>query len=325
MILILADAFDSHADAVAGHLRDRNGHFFRLNLDVPSLRASRIHFDGHDWRVEQGGCSVMSGQVSCVWPRRLTVSLDLDQQTGPEEASFRLWRSEWNRCLYGLYSRLRPAFWMNGIAQASLADNKYHQMEIAKRHGFRIPETISSNDRAELDKFAKKHAVVALKFMSQEIYRLPDNSFAGIYVNKIVADNLNEFSDYGENPITLQRYIEKDYEVRYTYVDGAHLVCKIESQKSERAAVDWRRYDIKNTPHSIIDPPGHIRERVSNFMNEMELSYGALDFIVDKEGEWWYLEVNSAGQWLWIEDLVGLPISATIAGALDRTSPGGPR
>lgn len=322
MILILADAFDAHADSVERHLKELGTRHFRLNLDVDSLRFSHIHFNGSTWRIEQNGCRVDSGEISCVWPRALTVTLNLEQRNIKEENSFHLWRSEWNRCLYGMYSYLNDVFWMNSISKSSLSDNKFNQMRSARRHGFMIPDFISSNCPGELRDFARKYGEVALKFMSQEIYRGEDGVYSGIYVNRLTEKDLDAFGDVEENPVTLQRYINKSYEVRYTYVDGVHMVCRIDSQKSSRASVDWRRYDIANTPHSVINPPEEIKLKVKGFMESVGLTYGALDFIVDQRGGWWYLEVNSAGQWLWIEDLVALPISATIARSLANRAKG---
>ena len=48
-------------------------------------------------------------------------------------------------------------------------------------------------------------------------------------------------------------------------------------------------------------------------MSEFNLNYGALDFIVTPNDEWYFLELNSMGQFLWIEDLTGLDISKSIA------------
>lgn len=48
-------------------------------------------------------------------------------------------------------------------------------------------------------------------------------------------------------------------------------------------------------------------------MKQLGLSYGAIDFIVTKNNEWIFLEINSFGQWLWIEDLTGLDISGGFA------------
>ena len=315
MILIVADVFDTHANIVEEHLRELGARVFRLNLDVCSLESTIIHHEYGDWSIQQGQFQFRASEIRSVWPRRLTVSLTLEQQTEQETNSFRLWRSEWNRCLYGLYAFLRNVFWMNPIYKSSLADNKYFQFDIARSVGFNVPDFISSNDAGKLREFASDGAV-AIKFMTQDIFKAESGEFHGIYVNKISVKDLDDFGNQSENPITLQKYIEKDFEVRHTFVSGNHYSCKIESQKSSRANVDWRRYDVARTPHSIIYPPNQILMQIESIMDRLGLSYGAFDFIVDKAGCWWYLEVNSAGQWLWIEDLLGLPISRSIAEAL---------
>jgi glutathione synthase/RimK-type ligase-like ATP-grasp enzyme len=124
---------------------------------------------------------------------------------------------------------------------------------------------------------------------------------------------LNLFQEIGENPIILQDYIDKNFEVRYTVVGKEHFVCKIDSQASKIANIDWRRYDLANTPHEIINPPEEIKKKVINLMAEFNLNFGALDFIVSQTDEWHFLELNSMGQFLWIEDLTGLKISESIA------------
>ena len=53
-------------------------------------------------------------------------------------------------------------------------------------------------------------------------------------------------------------------------------------------------------------------------MRDLEIYYGALDFIVDIDGNWVFLEVNSMGQFLWIEDLTGLNISQEIINWLKK-------
>lgn len=229
-----------------------------------------------------------------------------------------MWRSEWNRVLFGFYNALSGAKWLNHLRDATLADNKYYQYIIARECGLNAPETFSSNNKNDLLAFAIQHEEVALKFMSQELYVMDNGTTAGLYVNKLTSEQLSDFEEYGENPITLQPYIKKLYEVRYTFVDGNHLVCKIDSQKSSKASVDWRRYDVPNTPHLAIVPPTDISEKIDTFMARLKLSFGALDFIVDYDESWWFLEVNTNGQWLWIEDLSGLEISDSVATSLER-------
>ena len=320
-VLVIADQHDKHADHVIEKLVQRAVPVFRLDLDVQSLEGTTVLYRDGIWKFRAGNASATADEIKCVWCRRSTVSLDSDRQIDTTNG-FRLWRAEWNRVLFGFYNALSKAKWLNHIRDATLADNKYHQYTVARSCGLTHPAVISSNDKDELISFANAHGDVALKFMSQELYIAEDGSAAGLYVNKIAAGHLNDFSDMGENPVTLQPYVSKKYEVRYTYVDGKHLVCKIDSQKSAKSSVDWRRYDVANTPHEAMTPPAHISEKVTSFMKRLNLSFGALDFIVSEDDEWWFLEVNTSGQWLWIEDLSGLEISHAVAVSLEKLNQG---
>jgi glutathione synthase/RimK-type ligase-like ATP-grasp enzyme len=318
VILILADANDPHADAVQERLNSRGIVPARLNLDLASLVQTAIRFQAGRWQIEQGGHTLDASNVTVAWPRRLTVNLDLDQERTLADVGSRLWRNEWNRCLYGFYYACRNAFWMNPVQAATLTDNKFRQLELAETVGMNVPPTICSNDKGFLVEFVRSEVAVALKFQSQEMYKADDGSVQGIYVNKLLSHDLSDFGGREENPVVLQRYLEKKFEARYTYVDGEHFVCRIDSQSSERASIDWRRYDIPNTPHSAVEPPPDVAAKVEKFMAVAGLSYGAFDFVVDSLDRWWFLEVNTAGQWLWVEDLAGLPISDKIAESLSR-------
>ena len=46
------------------------------------------------------------------------------------------------------------------------------------------------------------------------------------------------------------------------------------------------------------------------------LVYGAIDMRLTAEGEYVFLEVNPAGQWLFIEERTGQPITAAVADCL---------
>lgn len=309
MILIISDNFDLHADVVTEKLKKP---YFRLNIDVDSLKNTYITYQDNDWLITQKGLTCKASEISCVWPRRSNVQITLEQQMEMSNG-FRLWRSEWNRTLFGLYNYLNNAKWLNHIRDSTLADNKYHQEKTANQVGLRIPPFISSNEREKLLSFLRNNTPSVIKFMSQDMYTSDQGELLGLYVNKISEQDLYGFSPSSENPITIQKYIEKQYEVRYTVIGDKHLACAIESQKSQKSNIDWRRYDIPNTPHRKICPPNEVTIKVNDLMRALNLNFGALDFIVDENHDWWFLEINSAGQWLWIEDLSGLDISGSIS------------
>ena len=41
------------------------------------------------------------------------------------------------------------------------------------------------------------------------------------------------------------------------------------------------------------------------------LTFGAIDLVLDEQGALQFLEINPNGEWMWIEDLVGYPVSLT--------------
>lgn len=319
LLLILTDKYDKHADKVINKLDNKNIPYIRFNLDVESLKSTIITFDGTNWLINTGTIKFTLNDIDNIWVRRAFVELTLEEQF-EQNTDFKIWKNEWNKTLLGFYYYLTSARWLNPLRKSYKAENKYLQMVIAKKVGMRLPDTIISNCKNELLNFANQHNnCVVFKPMAQELYET-DNGFKGMYVNKLTCSDLSEFGDLAENPIYLQEYIDKKFEIRYTVVGKEHLVCKIDSQKSTIANIDWRRYDLPNTPHYVIEPPNDIKIKVDQLMHELGLEFGALDFIVTKNNEWIFLEINSMGQWLWIENLTGLNISGAIANWIEETS-----
>lgn len=311
MILIVTDRDDTHADLIIEKLKKNKELVFRLDLDVASLTKSSIIFQDNIWQIKQNNSTISSNDVKIVYARNAFVKLSLEEQE-IEDINFKIWKGEWNKALLGLYFSIKKVKWLNPLREAFKAENKYLQYDVAKSLGFEMPEMIVSNVKTELLEFFGKHKKVVLKFMDQGYYKDIDSNFKGIYVNIIDKQQLSKFGGLFENPIVLQNYIEKSYEVRYTIVGNKHFVCKIESQKSNISKTDWRRYDLANTPHYPMKPPIDIKNKIRKLMKKLQLSYGALDFIVTPQNRWIFLEVNSMGQFLWIENLTNLKISDEI-------------
>jgi len=311
MILIISDRNDVHTIKVESFLKREAIQYVRFNIDVESLKATIIRFHGFEWNIDCPTGSFSTNEITVIWNRRTYVELLLDEIDN-NDAGFKIWKGEWNKTLLGIYASLESKKWLNFYRDSYYAENKYRQYNVAEQIGFKTPSFVCSNDKSFLQDFYNNKEEKVLKFMSQDFYKI-DNEYKGLYVNKIEKDGLDLFQENGENPIILQDYISKKFEVRYTVVGKEHFVCKIDSQASKVANIDWRRYDLANTPHEIINPPKEIEKGVINFMKEFKLNFGALDFVVSKSDEWYFLELNSMGQFLWIEDLTGLEISHSIA------------
>lgn len=59
--------------------------------------------------------------------------------------------------------------------------------------------------------------------------------------------------------------------------------------------------------------PDQVVSGIHRLMSRLGLVYGALDFRVRPDGEHVFLEINPAGQWLFIEDQTRQPISQAVA------------
>ncbi len=312
MILIISDKNDVHTIKVESFLKNDSVKYFRFNVDVESLKSTIIKYDENDWEIHCPNGCFNTSEIKVVWNRRTYVELLLDEIDNID-VGFKIWKGEWNKTLLGIYSSLESKKWLNFYRDSYYAENKYRQYSIAKKIGFKTPAFVCSNDKIFLQESFINGNEKVLKFMNQDFYKIEEGVYKGIYVNKIISNDLEKFLNFGENPLILQDYISKRFEVRYTVVGEKHFVCKIDSQLSKIANIDWRRYDLANTPHSIIEPPENIKEKVIEFMSVFNLNYGAFDFIISEQDEWFFLELNSMGQFLWIEDLTGLEISSHIA------------
>ncbi|MDF5752811.1 hypothetical protein [Spongiactinospora sp. TRM90649] len=76
---------------------------------------------------------------------------------------------------------------------------------------------------------------------------------------------------------------------------------------------DFRHVDGDFTGFSAFDPPADVEGHRVELVASLGLSFGCIDVILTPEGEYVYLELNSNGQWAWVEKLTGLPISMAIA------------
>jgi hypothetical protein len=67
--------------------------------------------------------------------------------------------------------------------------------------------------------------------------------------------------------------------------------------------IDWRRARALEPsqrwkPHSL---PASMTAGIAQFMSDMSLHYGRLDFLLSGE-TYWFLEVNPNGEWGWLDE-----------------------
>jgi glutathione synthase/RimK-type ligase-like ATP-grasp enzyme len=320
-ILVLTNSADAGADLVIERIRESNVTVHRFNTESFPLQTSmtlrrtsdrvvgRIILDSRD--------IVEIETVKSVWHRRPRPANVASITHGGVE---RFIRDEANAALWSFYTT-SDAFWMNPplIGSALLEHNKLLQLQMAAELGIQVPDTIITNDASELIEFCRrKGGEIAVKLLKGNHFkRASDEQQMLAYTQRMNEAALQERKDaIALAPVFAQEYVEKDYELRITFVAGQLFSCAIYSQTSDRSRTDWRRYDLENVKHTKYDLPPKIGNLLIRLMAKLRLNYGAIDMIRTPDGSYVFLEVNQAGEWHWIEQLTDLPIADAIASAL---------
>ena len=107
--------------------------------------------------------------------------------------------------------------------------------------------------------------------------------------------------------------MEKSSDIRVTVVGDEVFAAEILSQNRESSRVDWRATDDRNLEHRVHELPSTLIRRCRRLVSHLGISFGAIDFALKKDGTYVFFEINPNGEWLWIEDLLKMPISDRIA------------
>ncbi len=134
-----------------------------------------------------------------------------------------------------------------------------------------------------------------------------------VFTSEVLEQHLDALDSAKLSPAIYQALIPKRFDLRVTIVGRKIFAAAIDSQSDLAAQVDWRHTGNPKLPHHRIDLPEPIANQVLLMMDTLQLTFGAVDMIQTMNGEYVFLEVNPSGQWLWLDDMLGLGISDAVA------------
>lgn len=186
---------------------------------------------------------------------------------------------------------------------------KLSELAIAERLGVRVPATICTNDTNAARAFVRRfRGRVLCKELSHTAV-----SLRPAFVR--VGDPLRGL---GHAPVGFQRYVDKAYDVRAVVVGRRIFACRIDSQASPRARVDWRVYDNANVRWELMRLPAALERRMRAMMRELDIGWGSFDLVRGKDGHFYFLEVNRPGASYWLLPFVGLDVPREVARFIRR-------
>lgn len=126
--------------------------------------------------------------------------------------------------------------------------------------------------------------------------------------------------DYGGlnlAPAIFQEAVDVDCDLRITVVgdEAFPATVKAEVEKDLKIGVrDWRiGNNVGNLLVEACDIPDDIKQKCLSLVKNFGLKFGAIDMIRDKQGNYWFIEINPNGQWGFVEAETGQPIGRAIA------------
>lgn len=116
------------------------------------------------------------------------------------------------------------------------------------------------------------------------------------------------------SPSLIQQEIEKEIELRIFYLDGSLYAAAIHSQTDEQTRVDFRKYNFAK-PNRIVPYklPVKVERQIIALFKLMDLNTGSVDMIVDRRGNFFFLEINPVGQYEWISRACNYRLDKKIA------------
>lgn len=310
-IVIFAPADDEHAAAVARELDGSGARVeivdlagFPQRLSMTASYACCADCGGRDFALELGdGRRLDLAEVGAVWwrrPRMPRISPDVADE------GHRLFAlGEAHEALTGTWHAL-DVFWVNDPARDEIAHRKVLQLSVAQDVGLRIPRTLITNDPDEARRFvdARGYRDVIYKAFSATEREWRETRL-------LRAEELEQLDDVRYAPVIFQEYVAAVCDLRVTVVGDEVHAAAIHSQETAYP-VDFRM-DMANARIEAAELPDAVTELLQALMARLGLVYGAIDMRRTPDGRYVFLEINPAGQWLFVEQRTGQPIAAAMA------------
>ncbi len=185
----------------------------------------------------------------------------------------------------------------NSAEAVQFHQEKPRQLAVVAKLGVNIPATYVGNDADAVREFCRQHSEVIFKPVT-----------GGDYAHLLTAEHLADAHlerSLRQSPVTLQRFI-KGTNIR-SYVVGQEVF----SAEIQSDHADFRTDgDIKL---NVIELPERIKQQALAIKAALGLAWTGIDWRLDEQGEYYFLEANPSPMFANFEQYTGLPVAHRLA------------
>jgi hypothetical protein len=306
-VLIVSTNDDLHARAVRSALRragvpSRILDLSRFPGEMSVTLGAGAEGDGPILKPRRGPPLRLDG-VRAIWWRRPQPLVLHDDLKGEDRRIFAF--RECREALDGMWQSLRVR-WVNDARRDGVATHKPWQLTLAGRLGLTVPRTCITSDPA------RARAFVASLRPGRAVFKSLQATPSDWRTTRLVDPrHLRRLDVVRFAPVIFQEYVEPGVDVRVTVV-GRRLFATAIDPRGTGHPADFRPgYDRARV--EPITLPRAIADRIRRLVAALGLAYAAIDLRRDRAGRYFFLEVNPSGQWLFLEERTGQPITEAVA------------
>lgn len=291
-VLILSSKYDFSTDLVALRLEKANVPFIRLNREqLPECRLSLDPIETELIVRSPAGSFHIDSNLSSVWFRQPVFLRNTPAE--PLTPREQLERSQWMAFLRSL-AVFTEARWMNAPASTYLAESKPYQLNMAKKCGFAIPQTLITNDVAQVHRHFSQDMVI--KSLDTVLLRDGDDCLF-TYTTLTSSSSLTD-QNVAAAPLLVQEYLSDKIDIRVTIVGDAVFSVAILAM-GKGIPGDWRTIPREQIEYVNFPLPSATKSACLKLMAALGLSFGAID-LIQASGHIYFIEINPTGEWGWL-------------------------
>lgn len=305
--IVIGDRNDPHIAIVEDALVRRGRPAMVLDLESIMGNGLSIGADGCAVKVDDGWIDL--GSTRTGWLRRFhRADWGLGVETGSIKAlELGTWHSAYSWVLDAADVR-----WITEPTPLRRAESKLRQWRAATALGISYPRTIvtTSND-AVVHTFPGEEVIVKPLGTGQFI---ENGETKTVYAEAMMPTD-SRLSALKSAPFIVQELLRATRHLRVVTVGDRSWVAALEVEPTDPA--DWRRSSRNHSEFKEVygvDPI--VTSGALEIASELSLGYSSQDWIQTIDGETFLLDVNPAGQWLFLPQTIGTAVAEAIADLL---------
>ena len=310
MILILSfKDFEQGTNPVIDWLLCKKANFTKITIDDLKDSAFQYCLEVNSNKIKLNNQVIDLSEIKVVWLRRWVSKnvFAVEAENRNDVQAMKESINEIKRLSDYLFDILSDKKWLLTNEAAHLSKLKI--LNQASKSGLHTPLSIVVNNKSDLLEFNQQCPTgLICKPIEHSDYFVNQEATYSAYTKDLKRSDLEGLPD-NFFPTFFQEKVDRKYEIRVFYLDGKFFSSVFLNSDNHHVDI---KLDIngKWVPYQL---PQEVEAGITRFMKSITMNTGSIDIIRNNAGEYVFIEVNPAGQYLHTSHLCGYEVERHIA------------